>query len=259
MIVYLHDIPYSVGNRLAANKKNIDTVFSVEKCLKNNRNVLLTADDGYKSVKNLLPLLEKYNVKLIFFITTGFLDKSVYPYEVELSNFLERNSALSYEGKSLLLEDVSVKEEFFGMVHKQLKYLSLRERNNHIDSFFLENGGGREEYVENIFVTWQDLRELAKHPLVEIGSHCVSHVFLPSQDLSTIIFELKESKARIEHELGKKVTKLSYPYGGSNFKVKVLAKALGYKETYATNDKKYNFMDKGRVSLSKNVPRKLRE
>ncbi|MGM0952116.1 MAG: polysaccharide deacetylase family protein [Pseudomonadota bacterium] len=249
MILYLHDTPFSVGDKIAANRSNSSEISSIDKFLSAQGEVLLSADDGYKSVKNLLPLLERYKVKLILFVTSGFLDRSVYPYEVELSNFLQKHDALTYGGEKFILETASSKENFFNLFHQRLKFLTLDERERSTSAFFSENGCERQKYREEVFLTWDELRELESHPLVEIGSHCVSHVFLPTQDLSTIIFELKESKARIESELGKKVTKLSYPYGGNNFKVKALARALGYKEAYGTNDKKHNFMDKGRMSL----------
>jgi len=249
LILYLHDTPYKVRNEVAANIDNIDTVELVESCLVNNKNLMLSADDGYKSVINLLPLLEKYNVRLLFFVTTGLIEKTVYPYEVEISNFLEKNSSCKYSGETLELEGAQEKDDFFKALHQRLKYLSLEQRDYLVHNFFSENGTNRNQYQKNVFMTWDDLLQIKQHPLVEIGSHCVSHIFLPSQTIADIYYELRESKERLEEKLECKVTKLSYPYGGNDLKVRLLARLAGYKEAYGTHNKKSKAMNQARIGI----------
>lgn len=249
MILYFHDTPNKLKSQVAANRSNIDTIESIENYIQKNRDVVLSADDGYKSVKNLLSLLEKYDVKLLFFVTTGFIDEIVYPYEVELSNFLEQNSSCLYDGKSFLLEALEEKESFFKSLHKKLKPLSLKTRENFVFDFFKENNTDKKTYQKDIFMTWRELKEIAKHPMVEIGSHCVSHLFLPSQNLKNIYYELKESKKILEEKLECTITKVSYPYGGNNLKVRLLARLAGYKEGYGTHNKNSTQMNIARSEL----------
>ncbi|OOE39313.1 hypothetical protein BZG00_10510 [Salinivibrio kushneri] len=248
-IIYLHDTPFVIKGQVAANRKNIDTANDVEKYLCENNNVLLSADDGYKSIKNLLPLVEKYRVELLLFITTGFTDRSVYPYEVELSNFLEEYDCFSYEGADLSLKSSSEKESFFEVLHRRLKLLSLDERDNFVEHFFEENKVNREEFQKNVFLDWQELKEIAQHPLVEIGSHCVSHIFLPNKSSWVVYNELRVSKIILEKKLGCSIEKLSYPYGGNNLKTRILAKLAGYKEAYGTLSKNPTTFNIGRKEI----------
>lgn len=249
MILYLHDTPLSISNEIAANANNIDTIRAVESYLQQNNDVVLSADDGYKSVINLLPLLEKYNVKLLFFVTTGFIDKIVYPYEVELSNFLVENEQCIYEGSNIVFSTIEQKIVFYKSLHQKLKPMSLERRETFIEQFFQNNNTRRVSFQKNVFMDWNEIKEVANHPLVEIGSHCISHILLSTQSIKTVYRECKGSKERLQQVLGYKITKLSYPYGDNNLTVRVLAKITGYKEAYGTHNGKSTPMNIARSKL----------
>ncbi len=84
-------------------------------------------------------------------------------------------------------------------------------------------------------LTWDDLRMLASNG-VEIESHSLTHPLLthPGKAMAKkdyadwIDEELRESKRRIEKELGLPVTSLAYPYGGYDEFIVDRARAAGY-------------------------------
>ncbi len=76
-------------------------------------------------------------------------------------------------------------------------------------------------------LTWPELRTLANEGW-EIGSHTCSHPVLTSIDDDTLATELRDSKARIEEELGRPCTSLAYPYGVHDARVVEAARAAGY-------------------------------
>ena len=53
----------------------------------------------------------------------------------------------------------------------------------------------------------------------------------------------------MEEKLECKVTKLSYPYGGNDLKVRLLARLAGYKEAYGTHNKKSKAMNQARIGI----------
>jgi len=73
---------------------------------------------------------------------------------------------------------------------------------------------------------------------IEIGSHLCHHVHLPKLSLSDMEVELAESKRILEHELGKEIYSVAYPFGSYNDDVLAVAKKVGYQ--YGVTTKKGN-------------------
>src|SRR5690606_39359269 len=65
-------------------------------------------------------------------------------------------------------------------------------------------------------LTWDEVGSLDRAG-IEIGSHTVSHPFLVQLDDRELFTELSSSKARIEEQIGRVVSSLSYPTGGSEY------------------------------------------
>lgn len=248
-VVYLHDIPVEYRPGVGANRSNVDSIDSVRRYLELHPEVLLTADDGYASVRNLLPLLEEFKAKLILFVTTGFIDKSIYPYEVAVSNFLEKHKSCIYKGKNFEINTYAQKDHVFRTFHRDCKPAGLGARKNALAEFLLENSANESAYRGGEFMSWEEVRDVASHPLVEIGSHCVSHLFLPGQSIPVIYNELRASKFTLQRKLKCNVTKLSYPYGAHNFTVRLLAWLVGYKCAYGTYESKPSGMALSRSRL----------
>lgn len=62
-------------------------------------------------------------------------------------------------------------------------------------------------------LTENELRELAKSPLIEIGAHTMTHPHLSALPTEKQKYEIEESKKILENILGKSVTSFSYPFG----------------------------------------------
>ncbi len=79
------------------------------------------------------------------------------------------------------------------------------------------------------YLSPEQIVELDKSGLVEIGSHTVWHPKLTQVTKSERLFELEQSKDYLEDLLNNDITILCYPFGLYNEEVKALAKAVGYK------------------------------
>lgn len=79
---------------------------------------------------------------------------------------------------------------------------------------------------------WDALRELGERG-VEIGSHTVTHPHLPDLSDAELARELRESRERIEDELRRACSLLSYPYGDEDLRVRTTARAAGYRAAFA--------------------------
>jgi peptidoglycan/xylan/chitin deacetylase (PgdA/CDA1 family) len=81
-------------------------------------------------------------------------------------------------------------------------------------------------------MTWAELREIAERG-VEIGSHTVSHPHLTQLADDELDRELRESRTRIEDELGRPTRLLAYPYGEHDARVHAAAQRAGYAAAFA--------------------------
>jgi len=95
------------------------------------------------------------------------------------------------------------------------------------------------------YVGWKELREMSDSGLITIGSHTMSHPWLPtiSVDEKKVYEELAQSKDILEKITGKKVEYLCYPNGGFNDLIKESAKKYGYKGAFTTNPDKRSPID----------------
>jgi peptidoglycan/xylan/chitin deacetylase (PgdA/CDA1 family) len=82
-------------------------------------------------------------------------------------------------------------------------------------------------------LTWEQIRELDRAGFT-IGSHTLTHPWLPDLTDEEVTCELCASKTLIERELGHAVTALSYPYGAFDARIQRIAKQCGYTRAYTT-------------------------
>ncbi len=79
---------------------------------------------------------------------------------------------------------------------------------------------------------WDQLRDLAERN-VEIGSHTLTHAHLTQLSDAELDAELRDSRARIEAELGRPCRFVAYPYGDDDERVHRAARTAGYEAGFA--------------------------
>lgn len=80
-------------------------------------------------------------------------------------------------------------------------------------------------YFNGVYMTTDMVKELSKSPLIEIGSHTITHVALSSvTDEEDLEHEIRDSKVALEELTGKNIDILAYPTGAYNDKVLELTK-----------------------------------
>ena len=84
------------------------------------------------------------------------------------------------------------------------------------------------------FLSWEDIKAMSPD-IITIGSHTMSHSWLPDLDDNYLRKELSGSKDVIEKMTDRKVNVLSYPLGGFNELAKKIVKETGYIGAVTTN------------------------
>ncbi|HSQ24702.1 MAG TPA: polysaccharide deacetylase family protein [Pyrinomonadaceae bacterium] len=77
------------------------------------------------------------------------------------------------------------------------------------------------------FLTWEEIRELAKSGL-DIGSHTCAHPHLPDLSLPDVMRELSESQAAVRNHTQQAEVALSYPFGQTTEQISRIAGSAGY-------------------------------
>ncbi len=79
-----------------------------------------------------------------------------------------------------------------------------------------------------LHLDWQEVRELARDPLIAIGSHTLTHPYLPRTLESQAREEIIASRDRIARETGSPVDFFCYPSGDFGMREVALANEAGY-------------------------------
>ncbi|MFA5389544.1 MAG: polysaccharide deacetylase family protein [Candidatus Omnitrophota bacterium] len=90
------------------------------------------------------------------------------------------------------------------------------------------------------YLSWDQVREMSGSGIITIGSHTMSHIWLPGQAEQKLDSEIRDSKRSIEGHIGSGINTFSYPLGGFDKNVRKKVIEAGYKIAAATNPgKKY--------------------
>lgn len=116
------------------------------------------------------------------------------------------------------------------------------------------------------YLTWDQITEMDKSGLVEIGAHTRHHPNLPDLSQAAIVDEIKGSRMDLQQHLKHTVSWFAYPYGSYSSFIIQTVKDAGFKGAastiYGTNQSKDNMylfpriMVDGRFSLD-NIVRRI--
>ncbi|MBU1061108.1 MAG: polysaccharide deacetylase family protein [Candidatus Omnitrophica bacterium] len=85
------------------------------------------------------------------------------------------------------------------------------------------------------YLTWGQVIEMSESGLISIGSHTMTHAYLPDSSEQKLGVEIFDSKRAIESHIRKDVTSFSYPVGAFNDYIRDKVMKAGYTIAVATN------------------------
>ncbi|MFD2247980.1 polysaccharide deacetylase family protein [Pontibacter ruber] len=230
--------------------------------------VAITFDDGYADNYVVAkPLLEKYNLPATFFVTSGnigteaefwwdeleqlflFTDELPQTISIKIAGTLvEANlgqesilnkelHSLHRQWKAIDEPPVSVRSRLFLQVWQLLKELPPQKQQHQLQT--IREWVGTPQSIRSDYrsMSVEQLQELAKNSLFEIGAHTVSHVALGYHPASYQKQELMENRSYLEKKTNRSAATLSYPYGNYNSETMALAADLGFLAAFTTEEK----------------------
>jgi peptidoglycan/xylan/chitin deacetylase (PgdA/CDA1 family) len=226
---------------------------------------IITFDDGYaNNLHNAKPLLERHEIPATVFLTTGYLGQRREFWWDELDSILLQPGKLpevlrlNINGKvnewKLNHGGFYSEEEYYydrnlrpwdgepGSRHylyhsiwQLLKPLPHDQQRRTLDEIL--SWASVEPAVRPTHrpLTVEEVFDLTKGDLIEIGSHTVTHPFLSLHALASQRNEIEKSKDKLEHVLGRPVTSFAYPHGDYNEEVIALVRQAGYECACSTS------------------------
>jgi peptidoglycan/xylan/chitin deacetylase (PgdA/CDA1 family) len=186
--------------------------------------IAITFDDGYAdNLYAAAPLLEQYDTPATFFIATGYMGAKREFWWDELERIVFQSQCdddfeypLGGHTLSWRRPPNTSKDAWYLQLYERLQPLSHESRRELLDGMLEWSGQDANSRPTHRSLTSQDIETLSSNALFEIGAHTVTHPVLAAQPLADQYREVGESKAGLEKLLGRRVTSLSYPYGGSH-------------------------------------------
>jgi peptidoglycan/xylan/chitin deacetylase (PgdA/CDA1 family) len=184
-----------------------------------SKTVLVTFDDGYKDNLTLaLPILKKYSVPATIYITTGFINREsiLWWYEAEFIMSRTNNVRFNYQGKDYhwLIQTSDDRQQAIEKLSKLIKVMTFNEQISVMNQLRLLINDKFDYSAE--FLTWKELQELDKEPLITIGAHTQNHPCMRILDSQTLMEELLQSKQLLEEKLQHPILHFAYPFGGQD-------------------------------------------
>ena len=203
--------------------------------------VTISFDDGYKNNLDIaLPILEKYNIKTTFFISSVCVENSEFPIlwadVIACLNFFHKEETIGIED----LEFKNLIEKSSGIhIMDFLKKQSPEKRDDIIDKLFVKFE--LREKLKTVpkeiwaLMSKEELQKFSSSKIVDIGSHGHLHYNLANIKIADSVKDMEKSKFLIEGAIGKKIDMIAYPDGNYNDAVKTKAYELGFKKQLAVD------------------------
>ncbi len=186
------------------------------------RCVLITFDDGYRDNYELaFPILQQVGLPAVIFLATGFLDEGLIAWWDEIAWIVKRTTKPQLVFPLLWtvpIQTVPAAANNRGAVLHSLlrtaKSLTPQELRVFLETLAEVAGTGRAPRNAETapWMTWDMVREMHRAG-IEFGGHTVTHPVLAKCSVDQQWEEIRQSKARIEAELGSPITAFSYPIG----------------------------------------------
>lgn len=180
--------------------------------------ILLTFDEGYYNNLLALPVLEKHQVPVTVYISTGHI-KSGKAFWWDVLFRLRSKEGLA---KNIIMTEM-----------ESLMSLSYQEQENYLIEKFgvdcLKPAGDLDRPM-----TEEELANFAKHPMIEIGNHTHYHLNMVNYSKEELINSMNESHQYLKDLCGIEPLSFAYPYGNYNEVVLDSMKSMPYKIAFTT-------------------------
>ncbi len=204
--------------------------------------VSLTFDDGYRdNLENAYPILKSRDAPFAVYVATSYPDRVGELWWIALERVIAKCNfiGLRLDGEQLHLPSTSRAEKHLAWdkIYWWLRNLPNPEQREFIRDLCTRYDVDLAAMCEELIMSWDEIHDLARDPLVTIGAHTVNHYALARLTEDEARSEMINSAEIISSYTGEMPRHFSFPYGdpGSagprDFKI---ARAAGFATAVTT-------------------------
>lgn len=183
------------------------------------RAVAVTFDDGYRdNVTHAFPVLRELGCPATIFLAAGYVGTDQTFWWDKLAHVLATTRRSRSDVERILGATYGLPAPDWAATSAEqlvlvLKRFPEKEKQETVDRIAEDLDVGPTANVNDRMMSWQEARELVSSGLITMGSHAVTHRNLKRLPIAEATWEITESKAILERELGRPVDLFSYPFG----------------------------------------------
>ncbi len=179
---------------------------------------VFTLDDGFRdNLEHALPVFAAQECPFTIFIAPDYADGKGELWWDALERAMAQNEEIR-PGLEGLPEVLSCAGDAERQAAWDALYWPVRGMEQHaqrrwIREFSSRHGVDLAALCREQVMGWEEIRQIAAHPLCSIGAHTMRHYALSLLPEDEARHEMAASRARLEAELGEVVDTFAYPYG----------------------------------------------
>lgn len=180
--------------------------------------VCFTFDDGYRdNLEYAYPIFKRHDLPFAVYVATDYLDGHGDLWWLALEKVIVKVNALTAKIDGSLRRfrcaTPAEKDATFHSIYWWLRSIDEADARGFVRELCNGIDVDSDALVQDLMMTWDEVRTLAADPLVTIGAHTRRHYALAKLTLGEAQVEIDESVRRIQRETGKVCRHFSYPYG----------------------------------------------
>ena len=177
--------------------------------------VVITLDDGYRdNLVTALPIFERYRAPALINVPTLAPTRELYCWWLGLRELVMTRDSVEFPpfGRRLDLGTLEAKRRSYRQMQSWMAGDFSRAED--LRTWFEAHGISFPALCDRFFMSEDELKACAAHPLVTIGGHSTTHRPLASLPEAEMRAELSDNRIYLENLLQTSVDHMAYPYGG---------------------------------------------
>lgn len=177
--------------------------------------VAFTLDDGYlDNYTTAYPIFKRNNVPFCIFVATDFPDKRAILWWISIENLILSNNKIQLsDGTTYICETYQQKWDTFRHIREKILKLDQRNILISLQELFADYNIDWLGPIQEMGMSWENIKELGKEPLCTIGGHTMSHPSFIPLTLSEIKDEIDGGIEKLKSVIDYDINHFAYPYG----------------------------------------------
>lgn len=196
---------------------SLDEVYDVitEKVKIDNPFVAFTLDDGYlDNYTTAYPIFKQNNVPFCIFVATDFPDRQAILWWITIEDLILANNNIQLsDGSTYICQTYQQKWDTFRLLREIILKLDQRNLLPSLQTLFANYQIDWLDPIQEMSMSWENIKELGGEPLCTIGGHTMSHPSFLPLTLEEIKTEIDGGIKRLQSVINYDIHHFAYPYG----------------------------------------------